>query len=85
MTVRVTLLKKWRAFNVCLSRANVIERDTYSISTTSNTAKRVVTRKQEEESTLSDFTAWRSRYSSTFHRLQMDDPDINPVLQQKEE
>lgn len=68
----------------CLSRANAIESEKNSIFTPPDTAKRVVTRKQKEESTLSDCTAWRSQYSSsTLHRLQMDDPDIKPVLQQK--
>lgn len=52
-----------------------------SISTPSDTAKREVTRKKQEESSLSD-DLWRSQYSSTLHRLQIEDPDINPVLQQ---
>lgn len=31
---------------------------------------------------LSQIALWRSQYSSTLHRLQIEDPDINPVLQQ---
>lgn len=41
-----------------------------SISTPLDTAKRVVTRKQEEEYIMSDSTAWRG---SILHRLQIDD------------
>lgn len=31
---------------------------------------------------LSQIALWRSQYSSTLHWLQIQDPDINPVLQQ---
>lgn len=52
-----------------------------SISTPSDTAKREVTRKSKRN-LLSQIALWRSQYSSTLHRLQIEDPDINPVLQQ---
>lgn len=67
-----------------LSRATLsIEREqNNSISTPLDTAKREVTRKKQEESSLSDCTLEKP-ISSTLHRLQIEDPDIYPVLQQK--
>lgn len=32
---------------------------------------------------LCQIALWKSQYSSTLHRLQIEDPDIYPVLQQK--